>query len=401
MFESLKPPPPDPILGLLAAFRNDARAGKIDLGIGVYQDEEGRTPVMRAVQAAEARLLASQSTKTYQGIAGDPEFNERLLALLLGATHPVIGEGRVRGVQTPGGCGALRIGAELIRQSRPGARVWVSTPTWANHIPLIGGAGLELKEYPYYDPRTRGVDFDAMMTALGQVPAGDVVLLHGSCHNPTGADLTPAQWRELATIALRQGFTPYVDSAYQGLADGLDADAEGLRHLVSVVPECLLAVSCSKNFGIYRERVGAVFFLARNSAEADLALGNAMSAARRIYSMPPAHGAAVVSMILGDAALRADWLAELETVRTRILAMRELLAASLVGNAAGTDFGFIRRQKGMFSFLGIPPAEVRRLREEFGVYMLESTRINVAGVTPHNIAPLAEALLQVVGRTPA
>lgn len=401
MFETLSPPPPDPILGLLSAFRNDPRAGKIDLGVGVYQDEDGNTPVMRAVREAEGRLLATQSTKTYQGVPGDPEFNARLLALLLGEAHPAIAEGRLRGVQTPGGCGALRIGAELIRQSRPGARVWVSTPTWANHIPLIGGAGLELKEYPYYDPRSRGVDFDAMMSTLGQVPAGDVVLLHASCHNPTGADLSPAQWREVAALAVRQGFTPYVDSAYQGLADGLDADAEGLRHLVSVVPECLIAASCSKNFGIYRERVGAVFFLARSSAEADLALGNAMSAARRIYSMPPAHGAAVVSMILADAVLRADWLAELETVRTRILRMRDLLAASLEGNAAGTDFGFIRRQKGMFSFLGILPAEVRRLREEFGVYMLESTRINVAGVTPRNIAPLAEALLAVVGRTPA
>lgn len=396
MFNDIPLLPPDPILGLLARFRADPRESKIDLGVGVYQDEEGRTPVMRAVREAEARLLATQTTKTYQGIAGDPEFNERLLGMLLGADHAALRDGRVLGVQTPGGCGALRIGAEVIRRAQPAARVWVSTPTWANHMPLIGGSGLQILEYPYYDPDTHGVDFGAMMAALENVPAGDVVLLHGCCHNPTGADLTLAQWRELAALAVRIGFTPYVDIAYQGLADGIDDDVAGVRHLLSVVPECVVAASCSKNFGIYRERAGGVYFLAENRARAEAVLSNAMAAARQIWSMPPAHGAAIVAQILGDAALRADWLAELADVRERIAGMRELLARSLAGNRAEIDFGFVTRQKGMFSFLGITPAQVTRLREEFGVYMLDSTRINVAGITPRNIDPLAAALHAVL-----
>ena len=392
MFDELPLLPPDPILGLLSRFRADPREGKIDLGVGVYQDEEGRTPVMRAVRQAEARLLDTQTTKTYLGIAGDPEFNTRMLGMLLGDDHAALKDGRIHGVQTTGGCGALRIGAEVIRRARPAARVWVSTPTWANHMPLIGGSGLQILEYPYYDPSTHGVDFGAMMSALEKVPAGDVVLLHGCCHNPTGADLTLAQWKELTALALRAGFTPYIDTAYQGLADGVDEDVAGMRHMMSEVPECVLAASCSKNFGIYRERAGGVYFLAGNRERAEAVLSNAMAAARQIWSMPPAHGAAVVAHILGDATLRADWLIELAEVRGRTAAMRELLARSLAGNRAGIDFGFVTQQKGMFSFLGITPAQVTRLREEFGVYMLDSTRINVAGITPRNIDPLASAL---------
>ena len=396
MFDDIALLPPDQILGLLGRFRADPRDGKIDLGVGVYQDEFGRTPVMRAVQGAEQRLLATQTTKTYQGIAGDPEYNERLLGMLLGDAHPALRDGRVVGVQTTGGCGALRIGAEVIRRARPDARVWVSTPTWANHIPLIGGSGLQILEYPYYDPATHGVDFDAMMSALAKVPAGDVVLLHGCCHNPTGADLTLAQWKDLTTLAVRTGFTPYIDTAYQGLADGVDEDVAGMRHMMSEVPECVLAASCSKNFGIYRERTGGVYFLTRNRSRADAVLSNAMASARQIWSMPPAHGAAIVALILGDAALKADWLQELAEVRARISGMRALLARSLEANAAGLDFSFVTRQKGMFSFLGITPAQVTRLREEFGVYMLDSTRINVAGITPRNIGPLASALHAVL-----
>jgi aspartate/tyrosine/aromatic aminotransferase len=401
MFESIRLLPPDPILGLLARFRADPRAGKIDLGVGVYQDETGHTPVMGAVREAEARLLATQTTKTYQGIVGDPLYNERLLALTLGAAHPAIRAGRIRGVQTPGGCGALRIGAEVLRRAHPAAKVWVSRPTWANHIPLIGGSGLEIVEYPYYDPRTGGIDFDAMMGALAAVQAGDVVLVHGCCHNPTGADLSLAEWRELTALAVRNGFTPYIDTAYQGLAEGLDEDAAGLRHMVAEVPECVLAVSCSKNFGLYRERAGAVYFLTRDIAAGEATLSNAMNVARQIYSMPPAHGAAIVSTILGDDALATAWRQELDAVRGRINAMRALLAARLNGNAAGIDFSFIRRQKGMFSYLGIGAAEVTRLREEFAVYMLDSTRINVAGITPGNIDRLAEAVHTVLGRPAA
>jgi aspartate aminotransferase len=401
MFEDIRRLPPDPILGLLANFRADQRTHKIDLGVGVYQDENGHTPVMAAVREAEARLLAAQTTKSYQGIAGDPLFNERLLAMMLGSAHPVIRDDRARVVQTPGGCGALRVGSEVIRRARPEAKIWVSRPTWANHTPLIGGSGIEIVEYPYFDARTGGVDFDAMMGTLAGVGAGDVVLLHGCCHNPTGADLSVAQWAELTDLVLKNGFTPYIDVAYQGLAAGLDEDVAGVRHMLERVPECVVAASCSKNFGLYRERAGAVFFVTRNAAQGEAVLSNAMNVARQIYSMPPAHGAAIVAEILGDATLDALWRAELAGVRERINAMRGLLAARLEGNAAGIDFSFITRQKGMFSFLGIGAAEVTRLREEFAVYMLDSTRINVAGITPGNIDPLARAIHAVLGRSGA
>jgi aspartate aminotransferase len=397
MFEQLSRLAPDPILGLMAEFRKDPRSRKIDLGVGVYQDESGHTPVMRAVREAEARLLAEETTKTYQGIAGDPLYNERMLGLLLGDGHRVIAENRVRAVQTPGGCGGLRIGAELVRRANPDARVWVSNPTWANHIPLIGGAGLQILEYPYYDAARRGIDFDAMMDTLAGVAAGDIVLLHGCCHNPTGADLDLDQWRAVTGLALRNGFTPYIDTAYQGLGDGLDEDAAGLRLLIEAVPECIVAVSCSKNFGLYRERAGAVFFVAADPDAADAVASQAMAAARQIYSMPPAHGAAIVATILGDDGLNAMWRAELDGVRERINRMRALLAERLAGNAAGIDFGFIPRQKGMFSFIGIDAAQISRLREEFGIYMVGSTRINLAGINHGNIDYLAESLHTVLG----
>ena len=399
MFQQLPHLDADPILGMLAAYRADDRAHKIDLGVGVYQDERGHTPIMRAVRAAERHLLETETTKTYLGITGDPRFNEQLLELLLGAgAHAQLG-GRVRGVQTPGGCGALRLGAETIRRAYPEATVWVGVPTWANHLPLIGGSGLRLAEYPYYDPHTHEVDFDVMMTALAAVPTGDVVLLHGCCHNPTGADLSVGQWRALSDLMLGRGLTPFIDIAYQGLADGIDEDVAGVRHLLAAVPEAVVATSCSKNFGLYRERVGAVYFLAANVVQADAVQTQAMAAARQIWSMPPAHGAAVVAHILGDATLRTDWLKELAEVRGRINAMRELLAERLVGNAAGIDFSFIRHQRGMFSYFGITLEQVRRLREEFAVYMMESTRINLAGVTPANIDALAAAVHAVLGRT--
>ena len=396
MFEQLSRLDPDPILGMLAAYRADPRAHKIDLGVGVYQDELGRTPIMRAVSDAERHLLVTETTKTYQGIAGDPVFNERLLALLLGASHRVIGEDRVRGVQTPGGCGALRIGAELIQRARRAAKVWVSTPTWANHIPLIGGAGLQLAEYPYFDAASGGVDFDAMMDTLSRVGPGDLVLLHGCCHNPTGADLDLGQWRAVTELALKNGFTPYIDVAYQGLADGVDADVAGVRHMLSAVPEAVVASSCSKNFGLYRERVGAVYFITATRAQADAVQTQAMAAARQIYSMPPAHGAAIVSTILGDATLRADWLEELGEVRGRINAMRMLLAARLAGNAAGKDFSFITRQKGMFSYSGLGKDQMVRLRSEFGVYGTDTGRMCVAALNSKNIDYVCQAIAKVV-----
>ena len=291
MFESLKPTPPDAILSLMAAYRADPRSEKIDLGVGVYQDDNGDTPVMAAVKAAEQYLLDEETTKTYQGIPGDSEFNQRNLAFLLGAdNHPAIDEGRAVSLATPGGSGALRLGAEVLRRANPNAKLWIGTPTWPNHIPLLGSAGFEIVEYSYYDTDKRALDFDAIREALGQVPAGDIVLLHGCCHNPTGADLSREQWQEVLTLAQQRGFIPFVDIAYQGLGDGIEEDAYGLRLLADNLPELVIASSCSKNFGLYRERTGMVVFIADNKERASVVGMQASTCARQIWSMPPAHG---------------------------------------------------------------------------------------------------------------
>lgn len=396
MFESLKPVAIDPILGLMMAFKADERAEKIDLGVGVYQDDRGRTPVMASVKEAESRLMAVENTKAYQGMAGDPEYNQRMLDLLFGYDHSILGSGRIKSIQAPGGSGALRVGAEVIRKARPDAVLWVGVPTWPNHIPLLGSAGFNIREYPYYDIESRQVNVEAMMETLRQVPAGDMVLLHGCCHNPTGADLTPEQWDAIADLALERGFVPFIDTAYQGLGDGLDQDAYGMRMMAERLPELVIASSCSKNFGLYRERTGSITFVAETPERADIVVTQAMSTARSIYSMPPAHGALLVSMVLGDEALRNQWQMELEEVRQRIVSMRQLLCGSLKDNAAGVDFSHIEKQKGMFSFLGITTPQLERLRNEFGIYIVSSTRINLAGVNSNNIGYLTDALQSVL-----
>ena len=396
MFESLKPVAIDPILGLMMAFKADERAEKIDLGVGVYQDDRGRTPVMASVKEAESRLMAVENTKAYQGMAGDPEYNQRMLDLLFGSDHSILGSGRIKSIQAPGGSGALRVGAEVIRKARPDAVLWVGVPTWPNHIPLLGSAGFNIREYPYYDIESRRVNVEAMMETLRQVPAGDMVLLHGCCHNPTGADLTKQQWDDIADLALERGFIPFIDTAYQGLGDGLDQDAYGMRMMAERLPELVIASSCSKNFGLYRERTGSITFIAETPERADIVVTQAMSTARSIYSMPPAHGALLVSMVLGDEALRNQWQMELEEVRQRIVSMRQLLCGSLKNNAAGMDFSHIEKQKGMFSFLGITTPQLERLRNEFGIYIVSSTRINLAGVNSNNIGHLTESLQAVL-----
>lgn len=396
MFESLKPVAIDPILGLMMAFKADERAEKIDLGVGVYQDDRGRTPVMASVKEAESRLMLVENTKAYQGMAGDPDYNQRMLDLLFGSDHSILSSGRVKSIQAPGGSGALRVGAEVIRRARPDAMLWVGVPTWPNHIPLLGSAGFNIREYPYYDIESRQVNVEAMMETLGQVPAGDMVLLHGCCHNPTGADLTPEQWDAIADLALERGFVPFIDTAYQGLGDGLDQDAYGMRMMAERLPELVIASSCSKNFGLYRERTGSITFIAETSERADVVVTQAMSTARSLYSMPPAHGALLVSMVLGDEVLRNQWQMELEEVRQRIVSMRQLLCGSLKDNGAGVDFSHIEKQKGMFSFLGITTPQLERLRNEFGIYIVSSTRINLAGVNSNNIGYLTDALQSVL-----
>ena len=396
MFENLKPVAIDPILGLMVAFKADNRAEKIDLGVGVYQDDRGRTPVMASVKEAESRLMELETTKAYQGMAGDPDYNQRMMELLLGKDHSILSTGRVKSIQAPGGSGALRVGAEVIRRARPESKLWVGIPTWPNHIPLLGSAGFDIKQYPYYDMDARQVDTEKMMETLRQIPVGDLVLLHGCCHNPTGADLTNEQWDSIADLALERGFIPFIDTAYQGLGNGLDQDAYGMRMMAERLPEVIIASSCSKNFGLYRERTGSITFIAETSEQADIVVSQAMSTARSIYSMPPAHGALLVSMVLGDPQLRSQWETELEEVRLRIKSMRNLLCDSLENNAAGMDFSHIKRQNGMFSFLGITTPQLERLRTEFGIYIVSSTRINLAGVNSNNIKHLTESLLTVL-----
>jgi aspartate aminotransferase len=380
----------------MAAFRADTREQKIDLGVGVYQDDRGRTPVMTSVKEAEAKLMELELTKSYQGIAGDPDYNQRMLQLLFGADHSILSSGRVKTIQAPGGSGALRVGAEVIQRATPNAKLWVGVPTWPNHIPLLGSAGFEIEEYPYYDMVTHQIDSDAMMETLRQVPAGDMVLLHGCCHNPTGADLSNEQWDQIADLALERGFIPFIDTAYQGLGNGLNEDAYGMRMMAERLPELVIASSCSKNFGLYRERTGSITFIAENPQQVDIVASQAMSIARQIYSMPPAHGALLVSLILGDDQLRANWQAELEEVRLRIKSMRSLLTSGIQGNSAGIDFSHIEQQNGMFSFLGISSAQLERLREEFGIYIVSSTRVNLAGINSSNIGYISESMNTVL-----
>ncbi len=396
MFEHLAAVVPDPILGLMAAFRADPDPHKVDLGVGVYRDERGNTPVLEAVRRAESALLARQTTKTYVGPAGNAGFNQAMEQLVLGPTHPALAAGRVRSVQTPGGCGALRLGAELIRAADPDAVVHLSTPTWANHTPLLAGSGLRLERYPYFDAASGGVRFEAMTDALGRLPARTVVLLHASCHNPTGADLTPAQWRELLALVKRRQLLPFIDMAYQGLGEGVDADAFGLRLFCAELPEVLCAVSCSKNFGLYRERTGSLQLISSSPAAADAALSQLVRLARGIWSMPPDHGAAIVQAILGDEALRRQWAEELEAMRRRIEELRLEVVLQLRRHCPRRDFGFIARQRGMFSFFGIDAGQVHALRERHHVYMTDDSRMNIAGLRRENLEYFARAVAEVL-----
>lgn len=396
MFEQLKTLPQDPILGLMQAFREDPRQDRVDLGVGVYRNEAGQTPIMAAVQTAQQQLLETETTKAYIGPAGAEGFNRLIGQLMLGADHPALREGRAQTVQTPGGCGALRMAAEFLRLCRPDTRVWVSTPTWANHIPLLGGAGLTIREYPYLDRATLSVNFDAMISCLEQAATGDVVLLHGCCHNPSGADLDADQWSAIADLMERKGLLPFIDMAYQGLGEGLEKDAQGVRLLAERLPEVIVASSCSKNFGLYRERTGALMLIAATPEQGKAAASQLLSAIRSHYSMPPAHGAAVVERILDSPALKEQWQTELGAMCQRILDLRARFSQAL---APAGDFSFIERQRGMFSFLGLDPEQVRILREEYGIYMLDSSRINIAGLSAATLPRTSEAIREVLERT--
>jgi aspartate/tyrosine/aromatic aminotransferase len=393
LFESLKPAAADAILGLIGEHRADPRPEKIDLGVGVYRTAAGETPVLRAVKKAEHHLLGTQTTKAYIGTAGDPEFNAAMQAL---AFADSVSPDRLATIQTPGGSGSLRVAAGLVLQASPDAAVWVSDPTWANHSPLLGGAGLNLQVYPYYDPATHAIRLDEMLAALRGAAEGDVVLLHACCHNPSGLDPSEEQWRAIAAVIIERKLVPFIDMAYQGFAHGLDEDAYGVRYLAARVPEMIVSTSCSKNFGLYRDRVGTLTVLARDAESCAITNSQVNAFVRTLYSVPPDHGAAVVSIILNNPELRAEWVAELEEMRTRISGMAALLHDTLKSVAPDHDFSHLTRSNGMFCFLGISPQQVVRLKKDFGVYMVGSSRINVAGITPDNVDYLAASIAAVL-----
>lgn len=397
MFGNLEALPPDPILGVTAAFRRDPDPGKVDLGVGVYRDADGITPVPSAVRAAEREIIASQTTKTYVGPAGNLEFNERIVALALGGLASQFKD-RTATIQTVGGCGALRMAAELLHAAAPAAVVHVSDPTWANHEPLLGNSGIALGRYPYYDPERRGVAFEPMLEHLGRLPPGDVVLLHACCHNPTGVDLEPGQWTAVADVLQRRGLVPFIDLAYQGFGDDLATDVAGLRLLASRLPTLLLAISCSKNFGLYRERVGALAVLAESPATARALATHQARTGRRMYSMPPDHGAAVAARVLGEPRLRESWQQELAAMTGRLKSLRALLATRLSARRTDLDFSWLTRQRGMFSLLGLEPAAITALCEVEHVYMTPDGRINVAGVSDANVDRVADSIVRVLDR---
>lgn len=396
MFASLPLLPPDPILGLSAAYQADPNPQKVDLGVGIYKDDAGRTPIMTAVAKAEQLRFNNEISKVYTAPAGYPGANEAAMHLGFGTEHPAVQGQRVRTIQTPGGCGALRVAAEFVKRAKPTARIWVSTPTWANHVPLLGNAGLELKEYPYYDYANHQIDFARMCEVLATVPEGDLVLLHACCHNPSGADLSREQWDVIAAMAEKQGFVPFIDMAYQGFGVGLDEDAYGLRLLASRVPEVIVAASYSKNFGLYRERAGSLSVVFANPEQANAGYSQLLNVTRGMYSMPPAHGAAIIDLILHSQELTAEWQQELASMRVRIQSLRESLVAQLHDVQTKQRFDFIAKEKGMFSFLGLNEAQVTTLKKEFSIYMTNNSRINVAGLTPEKMAYVAKAIASVL-----
>lgn len=396
MFSQLKPVATDPILGLMAAYQQDTNPNKIDLGVGVYKDEQGHTAVLKCVKKAEAMRLAKEDSKTYIGMAGDLGFNQHIEKLAFGPEHPALLAGRLTTAHTPGGTGALRVAAEFIKRANPDATIWVTTPTWANHISLFQAAGLKVKEYSYYDYDTKELLEAEMFAELAEVQPGDVVLLHACCHNPSGLDLTFAQWQRFTALAKERGFTPLVDMAYQGFGVGLDDDAAGLRHLAAEVDEMILCSSCSKNFGLYRERIGACTLMTATRAITETSRSVLLSVVRSIYSMPPAHGAIVVSHILDSQELTALWHQELAEMRNRINDYRQLIVDKFAAEGIEQDFSFITRQHGMFSFLGISKEQIERLKSEFSIYMVGSSRVSIAGLNHSNIDYFAQSVAKVL-----
>lgn len=395
MFETLPAKQPDAILKLMMAYREDPRTDKLDLGVGVYKDENGATPVMKAVKSAEANLLQEQATKAYVGPIGSQAFNQAMITTVFGSNADTT---RLRAAQVPGGSGALRVLTDLVMSARPDATIWLSDPTWPNHIPILTAAGAKLASYPYFDASRGTVTLDAMLDTLSKAAKGDIVLLHGCCHNPTGADLTHEQWGKVIDLLNKNDLMPFVDIAYQGFGDGLEQDAWAVRAMAAAVPEMVVAASCSKNFGLYRERVGAAILMGRESGEADRALANLSTIIRSNYSMPPDHGANVAELVLSDEALNANWREELEAMRLRMESLRTKFADALRKRTNSDRFDFIAGQKGMFSRLPLTPEQIETLRADKGIYIVGDGRINVAGLpdSAADLDQLAENIASVL-----
>ena len=389
LFDRLEAQPADPLIALIGLFRSDPRPDKIDVGVGVFRDPAGNTPILKSVKAAERRLVETQETKSYLGSEGDIRFAELIKPIVFGAG--AADDPRILGLQTPGGCGALRLGFQLVQRANPSARVLIGLPTWPNHVPIVSGAELEIAEYAYYDREGREIRFDAMMSAIAAGRPGDVVLLHGCCHNPTGADLDADQWREVTRATAEGGLIPFVDIAYQGLGRGLDEDAAGLWGVLEACDEVLVSQSCDKNFGVYRDRVGCLFLKTPSREASANAMGHVLQIAREMWSMPSDHGGAVVRTVLQDEALTADWRAELDEMRGRIVRIRERLAA------ADPRLEYIRHQMGMFSMLPLSPDQVLALRERHAIYMADSGRFNVLGMADDAVDRFVAAVAEAIG----
>lgn len=394
MFENLQAMPADAILKLIAEHENDSRVEKIDLGVGVYRDEHGQTPVLRTVKEAERYLNENQRSKSYLGSGGNPQFNAAIQDLMFGAASTA--NGRITTLQTPGGSGSLRVAAGVIQRGMKDSIILAGEPTWANHVPLLSSAGVRIQTYPFYDAEKKSIRFDDMLAAIDSAQPGNVILLHGCCHNPTGMDLSPEQWRDVADVIANRQLIPFIDFAYQGFADSLDDDAFGVRHFLDKVPEMIVSGSCSKNFALYRDRVGALSFVAKDEKTAAIIRSQANNIVRTMYSMPPDHGAAVVSHILTDPQLRTEWEQELNGMRQRLKDMRSMLGSALRESAPGHDFSHVEQAKGMFCYLGVSSDQVEKLKTDFGVYMVGSSRINVAGITGENVAYLAQSIAAVL-----
>ncbi len=392
MWKSIQPAPPDSILGLTEEFKKDQNPQKVNLGVGVYKDDAGNTPVLRCVKAAEKELLEKQTSKSYLPISGDPAYGAAVQRLILGDGNDVVATGRAATIHAPGGTGALRVGGDLIHKFTPDAKVWVSSPTWANHNGIFGAAGFEISQYAYYNPEQKSLDFDRMMSDLEKIPAGDVVVLHTCCHNPSGVDLDFDQWKQVATLAAKNGWVPFLDFAYQGFGDGVDEDRFAVEQFAAVGVDFFVASSFSKNFGLYNERTGAITVVTPSATEASVAMSHLKTVVRTNYSNPPAHGGLVATMILDTPDLYTMWLEELAAMRDRIVNMRKSLVAGLAAQGVAGDFSFIETQRGMFSFSGWSDDVVSRLREKNNIYVVGGGRINLAGLTTSNIEYVCKAV---------